>query len=97
MKRYRVTFSEDAIAELTASLQWGVEHWGKEAAWRWYRDVRSQTRQLLGTFPLSQPIAPDANEYDVEVRHMIVGRYRLRFNVQDETVTVLHFRGPYTG
>jgi len=97
MKRYRVTFSEDAVAELTSSLQWGIENWGDEAAWRWYNSLRNQARQLLGAFPLSQPIAPDAEQYEVEVRHMIVGRYRVLFNVQTETVTVLHIRGPYTG
>lgn len=96
MKRYRVTFSEDAVAELTASLQWGIENWGEDAAWRWYNTVRNQTRQLLSTFPFSQPTAPDAEEYDVEVRHMLVGRYRVLFNVEGETVTILHVRGPYT-
>lgn len=96
MKRYRVTFSEDAVTELTASLQSGIENWGEDAAWRWYYSLRNQSLQLLGAFPLSQPIAPDAEEYDVEVRHMIVGRYRILFNVQGETVTILHFRGPYS-
>lgn len=97
MKRYRVTFSEDAVAELTASLEWGIENWGADAAWRWYNSLRNQTRELLGAFPLSQPIAPDAEEYEVKVRHMIVGRYRVLFTVQGETVTILHVRGPYTG
>jgi plasmid stabilization system protein ParE len=96
MTRYRVTFSEDAVAELASSLQWGCENWGEEAAWRWYADMRNSIRQLLGTFPLSQSVAPDDNWYDVEVRQMIVGRYRVIFNVEGRTVTVLHIRGPYT-
>ena len=96
MKRYRVTFSADAVAELASSYQWGCEAWGEEAARRWYADVKNSIRQLLGTFPLSQPVAPDAEEYEIEVRQMIIGRYRVIFNVDRGTVTVLHIRGPYT-
>jgi plasmid stabilization system protein ParE len=96
MKRYRMTFSEDAADELTASLQWGIDNWGEDAAWRWYHSLRNQARQLLSSFPLNQPIAPAAKEYEVEVRHMIVGRYRVLFNVRGETVTILHIRGPYS-
>lgn len=97
MKRYSVKFSEDAIAELAASIQWGCETWGEEKAWAWYADTRNSIRQLLSSFPLSQPIAPDNDQYEVEIRQMLVGRYRVLFNVTKTVVTVLHVRGPYTG
>ena len=97
MKCYSVTFSEDAIADLTLSIQWGCETWGEDEAWAWYADTRSSIRQMLSTFPLSQPTAPDSDQYDVEVRQMLIGRYRVLFNVTKKVVTVLHIRGPYTG
>ena len=97
MKPYRVTFTEDAIADLVSSLQWGIEVWGEDAALKWYSDIRGSIQDLLGEFPLSQPLAPDANEYEVEVRQMISGRYRVLFTVDRKTVTILHIRGPYTG
>jgi plasmid stabilization system protein ParE len=97
MKRYAVVFSEDAVADLALSLQWGYENWGDEVARRWYVDLRRAIWEMLGTFPLSQPIAPDSDEYEVEVRQMLVGRYRILFNLSKTTVTVLHVRGPYTG
>ena len=97
MKHYSVPFSEDAIAEFASSIEWGRETWGEEEALAWYADIRNSIRQLLSSFPLSQPIAPDNNQYEVEVRQMLIGRYRVLFNVTHMVVTLLHIRGPYTG
>ncbi len=97
MKHYSVTFSEDAIAEFASSIQWGCDTWGEVQAWHWYADTRNSIRQMLKTFPLSQPLAPDNDQYEIEVRQMLVGRYRVLFNVTKNEVTVLHIRGPYSG
>jgi Plasmid stabilization system protein len=96
MKRYKVVFSNEAIADIGLSYEWGCKTWGEGKAWEWYSDLRNTVQQLLGNFPLSQPVAPDNDEYDVEARQMIVGRYRVIFNVQSNVVTILHLRGPYT-
>ena len=97
MKRYRVVFSEEAVGDLALSYEWGCETWGEEAAWHWYTGLKHSIHQLLGTFPASQPIAPDNDEYDVEARQMIVGRYRVIVTIQGRIVTVLQIRGPFTG
>lgn len=97
MRRYAVTFSEDAAEDFSGSVAWGIEYWGEEQTWRWYADIRASIREMLSTFPLSQPMAPDADEYGVEVRQMIIGRYRILFSVTKTTVTVLRIRGPHTG
>lgn len=97
MKRHKVVFSKGATAELIASLEWGQEAWGNEAAWKWYSEVRQKIRSILGSFPLSQPLASDNDEYEVEVRQLTVGRYRVLFNVTKSVVTILHIQGPYTG
>jgi plasmid stabilization system protein ParE len=96
MTRYRVVFSNEAINDLAASYQWGVEAWGEEAAWYWYTDLKDAVRKLLAAFPESQPIAPDNHEFDVEVRQMLVGRYRILFTFSEKVVTVFQIRGPYT-
>ena len=64
---------------------------------KWARDMRSAINTMLRSFPLSQLIAPDNDEFEVETRQLIVGRYRVLFTIQDQVVTVLHLRGPYTG
>jgi plasmid stabilization system protein ParE len=96
MKRYTVVFSDDAIAEFAISLEWGCENWGEEAAWLWYAEIRGSIRIILTNFPLSQPIAPDDDEYEIEVRQMVIGRYRILFTIIGERVTILHLSGPYT-
>jgi plasmid stabilization system protein ParE len=97
MKGYTVVFSEDAVLDLASSYHWGKENWGEEAARRWFADIRATIPKMLGKFPLAQPLAPDGDAYDVEVRQMLIGRYRVLFNVTNSTVTILHMRGPYAG
>lgn len=96
MKRYRVVFSAEAIADLDNSFDWGCKNWGEDAARRWYVETRNSVRKLLSLFPLGQSIAPEDDEYDVEVRQMIIGRYRVVFNVERSVVTILHIRGSYS-
>ena len=97
MKRYRVVFSERATADLIASLEWGGANWGDQEAWKWYSGIRKKIRTILGSFPMSQRIASDKEEYEVEVRQLSIGRYRILFNVTGSIVTILHVQGPYTG
>lgn len=95
MKRYAVVFSEDAVVGLSSCLQWGCETWGEEAAREWYVQIRASVRKILTSFPMSQPVAPDNDEYDVKVRQMVIGRYRVLFTVDQKRVTILHVTGPY--
>jgi plasmid stabilization system protein ParE len=97
MKRFPVIFSRDAVEDLASSIQWGVENWGEENAWHWYRGIRNKIQNQLSFAPSSCPIAPDNDEYEVEVRQMIAGRYRVLFHIGKKEVTILHIKGPYTG
>lgn len=95
MKHYIVVFSENAVSDLSSSIQWGIETWGEELAQEWYSEIKTSILKLLGQFPLSQPIAPDNHEYNVEVRQMVVGRYRVLFTIKGRKVVILHIRGPH--
>ena len=95
MKRYTVVFSDEAIAEFAVSLEWGCENWGEETAWRWYAEIRNSIRNTLSSFPLSQQVAPDDDEYEIEVRQMVIGRYRVLFTISGKHVTILHLSGPF--
>ncbi|MGH9947509.1 MAG: type II toxin-antitoxin system RelE/ParE family toxin [Pyrinomonadaceae bacterium] len=97
MSRFNVEYSEEAIADLDSSFEWGCERWGAIEAENWYIEVRDSVSKMLGSFPFSQPLAPEAEEYKVEVRQMIIGRYCIIFNVEGNVVTILQVRGPYTG
>lgn len=97
MRRYRVVFTDESNQDIASSFEWGRREWGSAAAQRWYRELRSHTRKILMQFPKSQPLAPESEKAGREIRHVIFGRYRILFEIVDQTVRVLHVRGAYTG
>lgn len=96
MSGYQVEFSEEAIEDLDSSFEWGCERWGEEQAVKWYLNMRETIEKELVLFPLRYSLAPENEEYSVEVRQLIKGRYRVLFNISRKIITVLHIRGPYT-
>lgn len=46
----------------------------------------------LGDFPLSFALAPENVEFEDEIRHRVVGSYRILFTVATGRVHVLHVR-----
>ena len=91
-----VEFSDESKRDISKSFEWGRKEWGADAASRWYRNLRSQTRDILTFFPLSQPIAPESDELGREIRQMVFSRYRVLFEVRERTVRILHVRGAYS-
>ena len=97
MNRFTVIFSDNAVVNLNSSIEWGLENWGEEATFQWYLEFRETILDLLGSFPRSQPIAPENSEFDVDVHQLIIGRYRELFTIQKKTVVILHIRGSFSG
>lgn len=97
MKRYRVEFSHEALDDIERSFEWGRTEWGETAAIRWYRKLHSHTMTMLSVMPLAQPIAPEAHGVKREIRHLVFGRYRILFEVEEKLVKVLHVKGAYVG
>ena len=95
MKRYTVEFADSAEEDLFASYEWGCREWGEEAANRWARETRSKINTMLKTFPLGQSVAPESKNATVELRQMVVGRYRVIFTVKELEVRVFHITGSY--
>jgi len=59
--------------------------------------AQGRIQHSLPYFPLGHPIAPETEDLGFEVRHMIIDRYRVLFEIAGKTVRILHLRGPYTG
>ena len=70
MKDYFVEFAESADLELFESYVWGCNEWSIEAANKWARKMRAAIRKMLESFPASQPIAPDDDQFEFETRLM---------------------------
>jgi len=97
MKRFVVIFVESAQADVRESFDWGVRVWGKLAAQRWARQLRTAALKQLRVVPKAFPLAPENDEFSEEIRQMIVGRYRVPFTISGRKVHVLHVRGAYVG
>ena len=96
MKPYRVEFSDTSETELVDSIIWGITFWGEERTFLWARELRKKVTTLLESAPLALPVAPESEWATVEVRQLIVGRYRVLFEIRGKIVNILHIRGPFT-
>ena len=97
MKRHVVIFEASAQADVRESFEWGCRAWGKREAQQWARRLRTAVLEQLSIVPKALPLAPENDEFSEEIRHMIVGRYRVVFTIKGREVHVLHFRGAYVG
>ena len=95
MKRCGVEFSDQAETDLIESIIWGIGVWGEEATFRWARELRGEVRNRLCTFPLGTSLAPES-DLDGETRHLIIGRYRVLFEVAEQIVNILHITGSFS-
>ncbi len=97
MGQFRVRYSPQTISDLNGSYEWAIGKWGLERAQKWLDEVEFSVGRSLSLFPTAHPIAPESKEFDIEIRQMIFGRYRVLFTIDGMTVKVLRIRGPFTG
>lgn len=96
MKRYEVEFSEEALANLESSFEWGCERWGVVEAAKWYFEIRDSISETLSVSPLGCSLAPHQDQYTAQARVLIVDRYNVIFYVERNSVLIVHIRGPFT-
>jgi toxin ParE1/3/4 len=58
---------------------------------KWYFDI-VEAIQTLNQMAERCPIAPESDDCQSEIRHLIVGNYRVLYQTQNNTVDVLHVR-----
>lgn len=97
MNRFEIRYNPEAIEDISASFEWGVLNWGTDAAHRWYNDLERTIESMLSFMPAGYPLAPENNAFDIEVRQIILGRYRILFAIAGDEVRILYVRGSYTG
>ena len=62
------------------------------AALQWYDDIHEKI-QTLKTSPHRCPQAPESQYFDFEIKHLLIGNYRILFRIEGNTVIILHFKG----
>jgi plasmid stabilization system protein ParE len=97
MKKYRVIIEDSAQVDVQDSYDWGCRAWGSRQARKWVRELRSSILKQLAMMPAAFSLAPENDEFDEDIRQMIVGRCRVIFCIRGKSVHVLHVRGAYVG
>lgn len=95
MKRYAIVFEQSAQDDVRNYYVWGCRAWGKREAQKWARDLRAAVLKQLQAAPKGFPLAPENDQFDEEIRQMVIGRYRIPFTIKGHKVHVLHLRGAY--
>lgn len=95
MKTYDVSFLAQAQDQILEAYDWGVETWGKERADTWLRSLYVAIFAHLSAFPFSCPVAPESQSLKREVRHYVFNRYRIIFDIRENSVIVLRLTGPF--
>ena len=92
MKKYKVILHPDAETDIGSSYEWGCRVWGEQKARVWARDLRAIIKSRLTSLPLSCPLAPESEDLNLQIRQLVMQRYRVLFIVEKTTVTILHVR-----
>jgi len=87
---YQVITTRQAESDIEAAYQWAANY-SPEKAMLWYFDVQ-EAIESLANFPARCPLAPESVTFGQEIRHLLVGKYRILFHIDDETVYVTHVR-----
>lgn len=87
---YQVEITEKAQAEARSAANW-MAQFSEEKATTWFFEL-SAAIQSLENMPFRCSVAPETKTFGFEIRQLIFGKYRILFNVQDETVYILNVR-----
>ena len=90
MKRYRVITHPIVEHEIDEALAFIAVHSPDNAA-KWVNSIEEPILSLT-ELPVRCPLAPGSENFPEEIRHLIVGAYRILVTVVGNEVHVLHDR-----
>ena len=91
MQHYKVEVPPSVIEELEEIALYIAQD-KPQSALAWYENMERRINSLE-TSPMRCPIADESQYFDYEIRHLILGNYRVLFRIDVLTVKVLHIRG----
>ena len=87
---YTVIIEERAKADIRAAALW-MAQFSPEKATLWHFEIEEAILSLE-EMPKRCPRARESQYFKREIRHLIFGKYRILFTIEDETVRILHVR-----
>jgi len=93
VKKYRIDISAGSAESDIQNIFEFIELDSYQNAVKWYQNLKTKI-QTLETMPERCPKAPENQLTDFKLYHLIVGNYRILYRIKDNTVQILHVRGP---
>ncbi len=90
MPKFKVNIPNSVIDEIEYYVA-RIADDSVDNAIEWYQAIE-QKIYTLDEFPARCPIADENQFYDIEIRHLIFGDYRIIFRIEDMTVQILHVK-----
>jgi len=90
LKKYRVEIKPAAEADLLKRYN-EIGEASQQNALNWYLSIIDAIEKLDELAELC-PIAPEDTEIYKDIRHLIIGDYRVLYHIVGKVVTVLHIR-----
>ncbi len=87
---FKVVVQSEAEEDLKEAARW-IAQYSPDKATLWYFDA-TETIESLENFPARCPLAPESKKFGAEIRHLIFGKHRILFLIEDETVYVLRVK-----
>jgi plasmid stabilization system protein ParE len=87
---FKVVVEKEAEEDMKDAVHW-IAQYSPDKATLWYFDA-TEAIESLENFPARCPLAPESNKFGAEIRHLIFGKYRILFIIEDEIVYVLRVR-----
>ncbi len=88
MQKYRVEISFSVYEELESYAHYIAQD-SVSAALGWYERMEKKI-ETLEESPERCMVSKDSQYCDYEIRHLIVGNYRILFRIEGDVVKVLH-------
>ncbi|AFY94522.1 type II toxin-antitoxin system RelE/ParE family toxin [Chamaesiphon minutus] len=91
---YTVEILPQALDNIEAAYRWMADNFSPERAEQWYDELMVAVRSLE-KFPNRAPQAPEAAEFELDIRQLFVGKgrqYRILFLVEKGRVSILYVR-----
>jgi len=88
---YDVVVESSARRNIDDAYVWMVTNISPESATVWYLDIHG-AMDSLRDFPFRCGLAIENQFFKEEIRQLICGKYRILFEIDGETVRVLHVR-----
>ncbi len=90
MKKYRIDIKPTAESDLENRYQQILEESPQNAV-SWYLDMISAIEKL-DRLAERCPIAPENEDFQKGIRHLVIGNYRVLYWINEDVVEILHVR-----